>query len=273
MLFRDMDRQALDAAYNNQAAVPAFAAQARQRRERTGVLRREAGARVDLAYGAEPRQTLDFFPSARPGSPLLVFIHGGYWQGGDKESSGFVAAGPLAHGFSVAVIEYTVAPQASLSAMVQEVQAAVAWLRGNASALQADGARIVLAGHSAGAQLLCTALEAPGVIGGLAISGLYDLEPIRLCYLNDKLALTAQEVTLWSPIRHLPSADASLFVAVGAAELPELVRQSRDYAAAAAAHGARAQFCAVPGHDHFSILDELAEPDGILCRQLAGFAS
>lgn len=267
-----MNRTDLDAAYNNQAAVPGFAAQAQQRRLLTAALRKAARAQVDLAYGAAPRQRLDFFPCAGLAPPLLVFIHGGYWQGGDKESAGFVAAGPLAQGFSVAVIEYTVAPQASLGAMVDEVRTAVAWLRRRAGTLGFDAGRIVLAGHSAGAQLLCLALEQPGVTGGLAISGLYDLQPIRLCYLNEKLALTPEDVARFSPIHHLPPAGMPLSIAVGAAELPELIRQSRDFAAAAAAH-CRVDFRLLPGHDHFSVLDALADPQGELCRQLPGLAN
>lgn len=271
ILFNGMDRPTLDAAYDCQAAVANFDALSRERRERTGVLRRNFGAKVDVPYGAAPRQTLDFYPSPRAGAPLFVFIHGGYWQGGAKESYGFVAAGALAHGFSAAVIEYTVAPEGSLATMVDEVRAALAWLREQSPALGADGSRMVLAGHSAGGQLLCMALSQPGIVGAMAISGIFDLEPIRLCYLNDKLGLTPQDVAAFSPIRQLPSSDIPLVVTVGAAELPELVRQSREFAVAASARCPRVAFSALAGHDHFSILDELAEPEGPLCLQLAAF--
>jgi arylformamidase len=268
MLYRNMDRRTLDAAYNNQAAVPAFAVTSAQRRQRGAALRHEFGARVDLAYGPEDRQKLDLFCSASPKSPLLVFVHGGYWQGGDKDGHDFIAAGALCHGFSVAVVEYTVAPHASLARMVSEVRAAIEWLRQRGDELKFDGTRLVLAGHSAGAQLICAALDMPGVIGGIAISGIFDLEPIRLCYLNDRIAMTQEDVELFSPIHHLPRTDIPLRVTVGAAELPELLRQSRTYATLAARHGAQVEYSALDGHDHFSILEELAAAQGVLCKQL-----
>src|SRR5437667_368881 len=94
--------------------------------------------------------------------------------------------------------------------------------------------------------------------GGIAISGIYDLEPVRLNYLNDKLRLDEAEATRNSPIRHLPSHAAPLVVAVGLGELPELIRQSEEYWAAWQAKGLRGQYLPLPGHDHFSILEELA---------------
>lgn len=263
-----LDRPSLDAAYDNQAAVPAFAALTRARRERAEQLRRDAGARVDLAYGDGARQCLDFFPSTAAGAPLLVFVHGGYWQGGEKGASGFIAAGPLARGFAVAVLEYTVAPTGSLPRMADEVCAAIAWLGTAAGRFGFDPARIVLAGHSAGAQLLCLALDLPGVIGGLAISGIYELEPIRLGRLNGPLGLTPADVAHLSPARRPPRSGTTLIVAVGEAELPELRWQSREFVAVAQAGGVDARLLALAGHDHFSILDALAEQDGALCAEL-----
>lgn len=265
-LYRGMNQAELDTAYNNQAAVHSFAQVVARWRERSAHVVRASGARLDIAYGNRPRQVFDYFPAKRIAAPLLVFIHGGYWQGGEKRSVGFLAEGPLTLGFAVAVIEYTVAPEGRMAGMVEEVRSSLAWLREHADELGFDSARIVLAGHSAGAQLLCN-VPHDGVIGAIAISGLFDLEPIRLSYLNAKLQLTKQDVARYSPMQHANAQRAPLCVAVGAKELPELVRQSDEFARA----------CNVPllplaGHDHFSILDELASPDGALCKRLGRFA-
>jgi arylformamidase len=110
------------------------------------------------------------------------------------------------------------------------------------------------------------------VAGGLAISGIYDLEPVRLNYLNDKLGLDADEAARNSPILHLPSVAAPLVVSVGLDELPELIRQSEEYWAAWKAKGLRGQYLPLPKHDHFSILEELAQPSGRLLGALKDLA-
>src|SRR5262249_60507694 len=106
------------------------------------------------------------------------------------------------------------------------------------------------------------------VAGGLAISGIYDLEPIRLNYLNDKLGLDAEEAARNSPLLHLPSRAAPLVVSVGLDELPELIRQSEEYCAAWRRRGLPGEYLPVPGHEHFSILEELARPSGQLIAAL-----
>ena len=108
----------------------------------------------------------------------------------------------------------------------------------------------------------------PRVKGGLPLSGTFELEPIRLCYLNEKLQLDLAETDRNSPMRHLPERGAPQIVMVGADELPELVRQSKDYAAAWVGKGLPGRYVALAGHDHFSILEELAEPDGRITKAL-----
>jgi len=110
------------------------------------------------------------------------------------------------------------------------------------------------------------------VAGGLAISGIYDLEPVRLNYLNDKLGLDEDEAARNSPILHLPSVAAPLVVSVGLDELPELIRQSEEYWTAWHAKGLPGQYVPLPGHEHFSILEELAQPTGRLLAALKTLA-
>lgn len=273
-LYRGMDRPALDAAYNNRAAVPAHPAILAERRERSERVRRTRRLLADLRYGSAPRERLDFFPAQGPGAqPVLAFIHGGYWQSNDKEPSSFLVEGPLERGFAVALIEYTLAPDAGIDQIVAEVRRAVDWLVAHAAELGGDPARLYVCGHSAGGHLAAMMLDTCSVAGALPISGLFDLEPIRLCYLNEKLALTEASAQLNSPGQHLPAACPPVVVAVGDAELPELVRQSKDYASALQARGLPARYLPLAGHDHFSILDELADPQGRLCAALALLAT
>lgn len=258
-----MDRAALDAAYNNRNAVASYAAIAAERVARSERVRAARKLHADLEYGGSPRERLDIFPAARAGAPILAFIHGGYWQSNDKEASSFLVEGPLAHGFSVALIEYTLAPEAGIERIVDEVGRAIDWLAVHAREFGADPSRLFVSGHSAGGHLTAMMLDKPSVAGALPISGLYDLEPIRLCYLNEKLGLSEESAHRHSPLRHLPQRHAPAAIAVGAAELPELVRQSSEYAAALGV-----PLLALQGHDHFSVLEELARPEGALCREL-----
>ena len=152
--------------------------------------------------------------------------------------------------------------------MIAEVRRAAYWLAANAAELGANRERLYFAGHSAGGHLCATLLDHPAAAGVLAISGLFDLEPIRLCYLNDKLALTPESVSRNSPLLNVPRRAAPCVVTVGAAELPELVRQSAEYAAALAERRLRVRHLPLAVHDHFTVLDELAKPEGALCAAL-----
>lgn len=268
-LYRDMTRAELDAAYNNREAVPGYAAIVAERKARGEEARSARAFHANLRYGERPREVLDFFPAAAPGAPVVAFIHGGYWQSSEKEASTFLVEGPLSHGISVALIEYSLAPQIDIDAIVGQIDRALDWLAHHAASLGADPGKLFAAGHSAGGHLTAMMLGKRPLAGAMAISGLFDLEPIRLSYLNDKLGLTEASARRNSPQLHLPAACPPVIVAVGGDELPELVRQSGEYAAALEARGLPVEEMVLPGHHHFSILEDLAQPDGKLCRQLA----
>jgi acetyl esterase/lipase len=268
MLYRGMNRAELDAAYNNTKAVPERDAIVADWALRSARVRRERRGHLDLRYGDSPRERLDLFPAADPKAPILAFIHGGYWQMNEKEGVSFLAEGPLAHGVNVAMIEYTLAPAARLDRIVAEVARSIGWLAEHLADYGADPARIYVAGHSAGGHLTATTMTLPAVRGGVAISGLYDLEPIRLNYLNEKLGLDEDEARRNSPILHFPPMAGPLVVAYGTRELPELCRQSIEYAQAWVERGLPGHLLPVDGADHFTILEALADPQGVLTQAL-----
>lgn len=262
-----MDRVALDAAYNNSAAVADSPHWLERWRERSAARRAGAGVCLDVAYGARERTALDYFSAGVPGAPLFVFLHGGYWQRNAKDMFSFVAHGPNARGIDVAVVGYTLAPAARLFEIVDEVDQAIDFLAANAAQFGFDPTRLVVGGWSAGGHLAAMASARPPVSGALCISGIFDLEPIALCYLDAMLRLDAREIELLSPIRrtHLVKAPQSLVV--GGDELPELRRQSALYADVSRRAGLRIRQRTLPGHHHFSILDELSA-EGALTAEL-----
>jgi len=253
-LYRGMEKAALDAAYNNTEAVAGSAQIIAGWQARSDRLR---PSRREISYGERPRNRIDVF-DAGPAAPLLAFIHGGYWQNRSKEAFSFIAEGPLARGISVALIGYTLAPDIRLEGIVAEIRAAL-------DVLDRD---LVVSGWSAGGHLAAMAMSHPRVSAGLAISGIYDLEPMRLSYINDKLRLDEPESRRNSPMR-LPSSGKPLVLAYGTSELPELQRQSQDYAKACEG----AALLPLEGKNHFSILEELASPSGALTRQVIAASS
>ena len=274
MLYRGMNRTVLDAAYNNTEAVGLAKRDeyVAARVARSDAFRKAHAGRIDLRYGNGARQRLDVFPCGTAGAPTLVFIHGGYWQQNDKEPFAFIGEGLLPAGFNLAVVEYTLAPTARMDAIVTEIRASVAWVIDHAKELGGDPSRVFVSGHSAGGHLTAMAMADTRVAGGLAISGIYDLEPIRLNYLNEKLGLDSDEAQRNSPMLHLPTRAAPLVVTVGLGELPELIRQSAEFATAWQKRGLPGQYLPIVGHDHFSILDELARPEGKLVAALRTLA-
>ena len=262
-IYRDMDRAALDAAYDNTAAVKNSAALLADFDARSVELRAQHPRHLDLRYGPAERNRIDYFSSGKPG-PVLVFVHGGYWQMRSKETFSFLAAGPLAHGIHVALPGYTLAPAITLAGIVAEVRAAIRWVAAHCAEYGGDPARIILSGWSAGGHLTAMALDEPAVHGGLAISGIFDLEPIRLNYLNAKLNLNTHDVQQLSPLRSVSARSAPLLLACGSGELPELQRQSADYATARAHASLPGRLACLAQHNHFTILEALAQPNGAL---------
>lgn len=267
-IYRGMTRVELDAAYNNRAAVGDWQDYMERWAHRSADLYASARVVRDIAFGPRPRQRLDLFLADAPGRPILYFLHGGYWQWNDKEGQAFAARGPLAHGFNVAVGEYSLCPAAGIADIVAEVHAAVDWLAAHAGEYAADAAGIVVSGISAGAHLAATQLGRPEVKAGLLISGLYDLEPIRLSWLNDAIGMDAATAARFSPLLHLPAASGPVVFAVGADERPELCRQTRDYHTAWTAAGLRGRHLPIAAANHFSVLEQLAAPDGLLTAAL-----
>ncbi|MBI5131815.1 MAG: alpha/beta hydrolase [Rhodopseudomonas palustris] len=270
VVFRGMDRATLDAAYNNSAAVVDSPQWLAQWRERSAVRRAAPGARLDIAYADKERTSLDYFSSGVAGAPLFVFLHGGYWQRNAKEMFSFVADGPNARGIDVAVVGYTLAPAARLAEIVVEIDQALDVLGADADRFAFDRTRLVVGGWSAGGHLASLASARSSVSGALCISGIFDLEPIAHCYINDLLQLDRREVESLSPLRRLHAGAAPQCLTVGGDELPELQRQSADYAELAHRFGLSVRLRTLPGHHHFSMLDELASADGALTAELVG---
>lgn len=261
-----LTRAERDAAYDNPRAVPAAATLIPTWIAESATLRATHPHHLDIAYGPRERNKWDLYPAADPKAPCLVFIHGGYWQRFGRESFANLAAGPLAMGWSVALPGYTLCPEITLSELVSEIHQALDWFAMHAPAHGIAGPAI-LSGWSAGGHLTALCLDHPAVAGGLAISGIFELGPLRDTYLNERLQLTDAEIADLSPLR-LPMSSKPLAIAYGTAELPPLRADSRDLHARRSLHHAPGALIPVAGANHFTVMNELRQPDGLLARHL-----
>jgi len=278
-LFRHYDRQQLDREYNNRAKVADHGDWLARYPRESAAARAELPVRLDVAYGSHASETLDIFPAA-PGSdpaPIQIFVHGGYWQWLDKRDFSFVARALHSTGAAVVVINYALIPTITMDELVRQCRAAVTWCSRHAASFGGDPDRIYVSGHSAGghlvAMLMATDWKAVGVPadvikGGTGISGLYDLEPIRLCYLNDVMKLSPAQTRRNSPIHLAPPRSGRLLLAVGGDEGPEYHRQTEALAAAWRRRGLACEVMDLPGINHFSIISQLEDPKSELSRAI-----
>ena len=268
--WRKMSQETRDRGLNNGEAVAGSAEIVAGWVRRSAELRQRYREHLDLRYGPRERNRIDFFKAAAR-APTLLFIHGGYWQHREKETFALFAEGAIPHGINVALIGYTLAPDATLDQIVAEIHAGIDFLRERLPALGGDGKGIVVSGWSAGGHLAAMALSNPFVRAGLGISGIYDLEPIRHSYLNVKLGLDEAASRRNSPMMVAGGPQKPLSLVVGSAELPLLRKQTADFAGHRARYGLPVTYEEIPGADHFMIMNEMTAPAGrltTLIRQL-----
>ena len=258
--WRSLSQEALDRGLNNGGAVAGSGNMVEGWEKLSAEMRARHSAHLNLSYGPRERNRIDFLKAA-PNAPTLLFIHGGYWQMRSKDAFTTFASGPMAHGINVALIGYTLAPDATLEQIVAEIHAGIDHLAGRLPELGADANRLVASGWSAGGHLTAMAMLNRHIKGGVAISGIYDLEPIRHSYLNVKLGLDEAMSKRNSPM--LLTHDVKpMALTVGGAELPLLRQQTADFAGYRAHHGLPVTYEEIPGTNHFTIMDELASPSG-----------
>lgn len=266
------DQQAGDD-YDVETRSPHIAASRKRFDELNAALDLKA-ATLDVAYADDPRERLDILPASRPAAPVLVFIHGGYWRGGTKESRRFPARTFNALGVTWVTVGYPLCPQVSIESIVESVRRAVAWLARNISRFGGDPSRIFVCGNSAGGHLVAMlaaagwakahGLQSNPVKGGVSISPLADLRVFVDHPFNETFRLTTDAAARMSPVLLEIERDVPLVIAVGGLETPAFHWQSRILAESRAARGASDVQLTVPNRDHFSIGEDLDDAGSAL---------
>ena len=238
--------------------------------DRSAKFRAVSGGQIDLAYGDGERDTLDYFSTASKQSPVLFFIHGGYWQRGDKSIYSFIAENFLKHGVSVALVNYTLTPSVRIGEIPAQLQRAIAWLWQQSDSLGFNRDRFIVSGHSAGghltARMMATQwsqinpqLPSDLIRAGVPMSGLYELEPLVHTSINQGPQMDIDEAKRESPCNIPPVTDAPQFVVVGGGESSEFFRQADDYVNQYQSEARVMNRLDVLNDDHFDLLETLAD--------------
>ena len=275
-VFLDYDQAALDAAYDQAAYAPNREQLIRRRIRDSELARRHIGEPERAAYGPAEIERLDIYRTRCEAAPVFVFIHGGAWRSGhSRDFAGpaemFLTAGAL---YILPDFAWVQDAGGSLMVLADQVRRAVAWVHENIARFGGDPSRLYLGGQSSGGHLAAVALTtdwrqnfglpADIVKGGLCISGMYDLVPVRLSARSRYVAFDDSTVAALSPIRHLEHLHAPLVVAYGTCETPEFQRQNREFAAAVEAAGKRVRLLVGEHYNHFELPETLGNPYGLL---------
>jgi acetyl esterase/lipase len=223
---------------------------------------------LDLAYGPGARQRIDVFPCGRAGAATALFFHGGFWTRNGKDTFRFLLEPLHQAGLNAAFAGYTLAPVEDFGDIVGDAASVTQWLAGHLADLGLASRPLLLIGWSAGAHLVATQMHLSEVAAGVAVSGIFDLEPMRLGSANEFLNLSEDAVERYSPTRSVPDRSAPLIVAYGADELPEFRRQSVEFHEAWERRGLPVCLMSLAGRHHHSVLEEFQPPAGLLGERL-----
>jgi arylformamidase len=274
LVWRDMDQVELDAAYDQRVYAPMIDQIQQRRASNSEAARARIGAPLRVSYGPSEAEKADIYRTKRAKAPVFVFIHGGAWLGGEAKNYGdsaelFVNAG--AHYIALDFIAIRAAG-GDLRVMANQVRSGIAWAYKNIASYDGDPDHFYVGGHSSGGHLCGVALVtdwqkdfglAPDFIkGGLSMSGMYDMKPVRLSKRSSYVKFDDDMENAMSTQRHIDQLRAPLIVTYGTYETPEFQRQSRDFAAAVKAVGKSAELIETANYNHFEMAESLGHPYG-----------
>jgi arylformamidase len=273
-----MDQKELDDAYDQTVYAPNQPLLAARRKVASESVIKRFGPPERVAYGSSEFEKLDIYKTKQANAPVNVYIHGGAWRNGTAKDFAFLAETFVNAGAHSVILDFIQVQDAggSLMPLIQQVRSAVAWVYKNAARFGGDPNRVYVTGHSSGAHLTgCTlvtdwqkdfALPANIIKGGLMVSGMYDLKPVRLSKRSQYVNFTDEIEQALSSQRHLDKLNAPITVAYGTQETPEFQRQGRDFAAAVKAAGKPVELIVGAGFNHFEMQETLGNPYGIAGR-------
>jgi arylformamidase len=277
------NQASLDSQFNNRQHVPAYQEYLDRWERCSWETEKKLPVIKDIPYGSLPGERFDVYPSSRPLSKTLIFIHGGYWHLLDKAQFHFLASGFFSYGVTTVLLNYPLVPAVAIDQIVRSCKKAIRWLCSHLATYNGDPHQMYVTGHSAGGHLAAMLMatdwkgldpsfpDAP-LRGACFISGLFNLIPIHLSYLNKVLHLDSKAAVRNSPLRLGPVATSPLIAAVGEAETKEFKEQSKELYEGWKEKGAAIQLLQLPGLNHYSIVETMVDQKAALhqaiCRMM-----
>lgn len=270
----NLDQVELDAAYDQSFYAPLARQSIARAKSNSELARQRLGPPRRESYGPSDVEKLDIYTTKRPKAPIFVFIHGGAWLGGEAKNYAYPAEMVVNAGAHYVVPDFIAigAANGDLRVMAEQVRRAIAWTYKNAEKFDGDPERLYIGGHSSGGHLCGVALVTdwqkdfglpPTMIkGGVCMSGMYDLKPVRLSKRGNYVHFTDAMEQAMSSQRHLDLIHAPVVVTYGTYETPEFQRQNRDFAAALKAAGKPVELIEAANYNHFDMMESVGNPYG-----------
>ena len=282
-LYRNFtDQASIDAEYNPLLRITEAADIVRRWQQNSARARSVLSGHLGLRFGPTVQEYVDLFPSENPNAALHLFLHGGYWRRFSARDFSFIAPTLVNAGISVAIMNYALCPDVTLTEIVRQTRSAIFWLKRYGRKYGVNPTSLTISGHSAGAHLLAMALSTDWenafglqqevITGACAISGIYDLSPLLYSYLQPQIQLTWGDVEHLSPIRHIPHKAPALTVVSGGKESTEFIRQSQDFLSAWQKNRLKGDWLSISDANHFDILDGFENSGSVLFNRILDIA-
>ena len=276
-LYKGFRPDEMEYQYNPRESVPEYPELAKVRAAQAKKVRETAKSWLNVPYGSSPRAMLDIYAAEKPGGPVLIYIHGGYWRSGSKEDNCNFVPTFTTRGATVVLVEYDLCPQVTVTDIVRQTRAALAWVAKNIMRYSGDPSRIYVSGHSAGGHLTAMALAHDWtkeglpqdcIKGAVATSGVFDLDMVMKISVQEQVKLTPDTAKLNSPFLNPPKVKCPLVVAVGSAEPKGWQQMSQDYFNFCKQQGVKIDYLVVPGANHYTMSEKLLDESNPLTQAM-----
>ena len=275
--YKSFRSEELEYQYNPRVSVPSYPEIAKLRAAQSRKVRESAKSWLNISYGNSARETLDIYAADKPGGPVLVYIHGGYWRSGSKEENCNFVPTFTRRGATVVLVEYDLCPQVTVTDIVRQTRASIAWISRNIMRYSGNPSKLYVSGHSAGGHLTAMALAHDWtqlgltndlLKGAIATSGVYDLEMVMRISVQEQVRMTPEIARLNSPLHNPPTVNCPLIVAVGSDEPQGWQSMSEDYFQYCQRHGLDVTYLVEPRANHYTMTEHLLDESRPLTKAM-----